>query len=115
MIRGGGELVSLYAKEPDLAAEFTKKYLQVKISGSEKEILEDKSIQLILSSAIPAERAGLGIRTMQHGKDYMSDKPGITSLEQLAEASRTKTRAAYILLCTVSGLKTKQQLRPATW
>ena len=96
VIRGGGQLVSLYAKEPDLVAEFTKKYPQVKISASEKEILEDKSIQLILSSAIPVERAGLGIRTMQHGKDYMSDKPGITSLEQLAEVRRIQKQTGRI-------------------
>ena len=96
VIRGGGQLVSLYAKEPDLVAEFTKKYPQVKISGSEKEILEDKSIQLILSSAIPVDRAGLGIRTMQHGKDYMSDKPGITSLEQLAEVRRIQKQTGRI-------------------
>ena len=116
VIRGGGQLVSLYAKEPDLVAEFTKKYPQVKISASEKEILEDKSIQLILSSAIPAERAGLGIRVMQHGKDYMSDKPGITSLEHLLKYAAYKNKpAAYILLCTVSGLKIKRQLRQATW
>ena len=96
VIRGGGQLVSLYAKEPDLVAEFTKKYPQVKISGSEKEILEDKSIQLILSSAIPADRAGIGIRTMQHGKDYMSDKPGITSLEQLAEVRHIQKQTGRI-------------------
>src|SRR6478672_8492825 len=47
VIRGGGQLVSLYAKEPDLVAAFTKRYPQVKPAVSEKEILEDKSIQLI--------------------------------------------------------------------
>jgi predicted dehydrogenase len=88
VIRGGGQLVSLYAKEPELVAEFTKKFPQVKVANSEKEILEDRSIQLILSSAIPVDRAGIGIRAMQHGKDYMSDKPGITSLEQLEEVRK---------------------------
>lgn len=90
VIRGGGQLVSLYAKEPDLVAAFTKRYPQVKLARSESEILEDKSIQLILSAAIPVERAGIGIRAMQHGKDYMTDKPGITTLEQLAEVRRVQ-------------------------
>src|SRR6185369_5838495 len=85
VIRGGGQLVSFYAKEDDLAAAFSKKYPQAKKVDAEKEILEDKTIQLVLSSIIPNERAPLGIRVMQHGKDYMSDKPGITSLEQLTE------------------------------
>lgn len=88
--RGGGQMVSFYAKEPDLVAAFVKKYPQAKLAGSEKEILEDQSIQLILSSGIPDERAPLGIRAMQHGKDYLVDKPGITTLEQLAEARRVQ-------------------------
>lgn len=96
VIRGGGQLVSLYAKEPELVAEFTKRYPQVKVAGSEKEILEDRSIQLILSSAIPVDRAGIGIRVMQHGKDYMSDKPGITTLEQLEEVRKVQKQTNRI-------------------
>ncbi|MBD0365966.1 MAG: gfo/Idh/MocA family oxidoreductase, partial [Flavisolibacter sp.] len=80
--RGGGEFVSFYAKEPDLAADFAKRFPQVKQVKDEKEILDDGSIQLVLSSIIPDERAPLGIRVMQHGKDYMVDKPGIITLEQ---------------------------------
>ena len=94
--RGGGQFVSFYAKEPDLAAAFSKRYPQVKLAASEKEILEDKSIQLILSSGIPSDRAPLGIRVMQHGKDYMSDKPGITSLEQLAEVRKVQKQTGRI-------------------
>jgi len=56
----------------------------VKLASSEEEILNDKSIQLVLGAPIPDLRAPLGIRVMKAGKDYLSDKPGITSLEQLA-------------------------------
>jgi predicted dehydrogenase len=98
--RGGGELVSFYAKEPDLAAAFAKRYPNVKQARSEAEILEDKTIQLVLSAGIPADRAPLGIRVMQHGKDYMSDKPGITTLAQLAEARRVQkaTKQIYSIM-----------------
>jgi predicted dehydrogenase len=96
VIRGGGEFVSFYAKEPDLVASFSKRYPKVKLAVNEKEILEDKAIQLVLSSAIPSERAPLGIRVMQHGKDYMADKPGITSLEQLAEVRRVQKQTGRI-------------------
>jgi len=84
VLRGGGELVSVFAKEPDLLAAFTKTFPQAKPARSENEILDDASIQLVLSAGIPVERAPLGIRVMQHGKDYMADKPGITTLDQLA-------------------------------
>ena len=90
VIRGGGELVAVYAKEPDLLAAFTKRFPHAKTASSEREILEDKSIQLIASASIPDERAPLGIRVMQHGKDFMVDKPGIITLEQLAEVRRVQ-------------------------
>lgn len=96
VIRGGGQLVSLYAKEPDLVAAFIKRYPQVKLAKSEDEILNDKSIQLVLSSAIPIDRAGIGIRAMQHGKDYMVDKPGIITLEQLDEVRRVQKQTGRI-------------------
>ena len=83
MQRGGGVLVAAYGQEPDKLAAFTKRYPGVKMVSSEAEILDNPSIQLVLSSAIPNERAPLGIRAMRHGKDYLSDKPGITTLEQL--------------------------------
>src|ERR1043165_7111167 len=89
-IRGGGEFISFYAKEPELAAAFAKRHPQVKQARSREEILEDHSIKLVLSAGIPADRAPLGIAVMQHGKDYMSDKPGITSLAQLAEVRRVQ-------------------------
>jgi predicted dehydrogenase len=94
--RGGGELVSVFAKEPDLTAAFLKRFPQAKTARSENEILDDTAIQLVLSSAIPDERAPLGIRVMQHGKDYMADKPGITTLAQLAEVRRVQAETKRI-------------------
>jgi predicted dehydrogenase len=98
--RGGGELVALYAKEPDLTAAFLKAFPEAKLVKSENEILEDPAIQLVLSSGIPDERAPLGIRVMQHGKDYLSDKPGITSLEQMAEVKKVQkeTKRIYSIM-----------------
>ncbi|MFL6335555.1 MAG: Gfo/Idh/MocA family protein [Pyrinomonadaceae bacterium] len=98
--RGGGRLVSFYAKEPDLAADFAKRYPQARAARDEREILEETSLQLVLSAAIPEERAPLGVRVMRHGKDYMSDKPGITTLEQLAEVRRVQkeTRRIYSIM-----------------
>jgi predicted dehydrogenase len=56
---------------------------------SEDEILNDKSIQLVLSSTVPNQRAPLGVRVMERGKDYLSDKPGVTTLDQLAAVRET--------------------------
>src|SRR5262249_3679018 len=63
---------------------------------SEREILEDPSLKLIVSASIPNERAPLGIEVMRHGKDFMVDKPGITTLEQLAEVKRVQAETRRI-------------------
>lgn len=98
--RGGGELVAVYAKEADLLAAFSKAYPEAKLAKNENEILEDNSIQLVLSSGIPDERAPLGIRVMQHGKDYLTDKPGIITLQQLAQVKKVQreTKRIYSIM-----------------
>ncbi len=63
----GGELVSFYAREPELASSFSKQFPQARLARGEKEILEDRSIQLIVSASIPNERAPLGLAVMRHG------------------------------------------------
>src|ERR1700676_1414620 len=68
MIRRGGVPVSVYAAEPERGVAFLKRYPQAKAAMSEDEILNDPSIQLVLSSAVPNQRAPLGVRVMQHGK-----------------------------------------------
>jgi predicted dehydrogenase len=88
--------VSFYAKEPDLAERFAKRYPDAKPAGSEKEILEDASIQLVVSASIPVDRAPLGVEVMKHGKDYLVDKPGIITSEQLAEVRRVQKETGRI-------------------
>ncbi len=86
--RGGGELVSFYSKDPAQIAQYRKEFGDVKLAASEDEIIADKSIQLVLGAPIPDLRAPLGIRVMKAGKDYLGDKPAITSLEQLADVRK---------------------------
>jgi predicted dehydrogenase len=98
--RGGGELLSFFAKEPDLVAAFSKRFPGAKLARSEQEILDDGSIKLVVSASIPDERAPLGIRVMRSGKDFMADKPGMTTLEQLAEVRKVQaeTKRIYSIL-----------------
>jgi predicted dehydrogenase len=96
VLQAGGELVSVYAKEPELLDAYTKRFPQARRARSEAEVLEDRSIQLVVSAAIPDERAPLGIRVMRHEKDYMADKPAMTTLEQLAEVRRVQAETRRI-------------------
>jgi len=88
MIRGGGKLVAFHATDPAQISTFQKRYGGVKLARSEAEIMDDKSIALIAGAPIPDLRAPLGIRAMRAGKDYLGDKPAITTLKQLADVRR---------------------------
>jgi predicted dehydrogenase len=96
LLGAGAELVSFYAPEPGLASMYGGRYPQATLAASEQEILENESIQLIISAGILCDRGPLGVRVMQHGKDYMSDKPAFTTLEQLAEARRVQAETGRI-------------------
>jgi len=86
--RGGGKLVKFFTTDPKQIADFRKQFGDIKLAKSEDEILNDKSIKLVCGAPIPDLRAPLGVRVMKAGKDYLSDKPGITTLEQLAEVRK---------------------------
>ncbi|HEV2134061.1 MAG TPA: Gfo/Idh/MocA family oxidoreductase [Terracidiphilus sp.] len=98
--RGGGELVAAWGSEEDKRAEFARRYPAVKMAKTQDEILEDPSVQLVLTSQVPVERAGIAVRAMQHGKDVLSDKPGMTTLNQLAEIRKTiaETNRIYAIM-----------------
>jgi predicted dehydrogenase len=96
LLAAGAELVSYFAEEPDLAAEFGARYPQARLARSAQEILEDQSIHLIASAAIAGDRAGIAIQAMRHGKDVLVDKPGATTLEQLAELERVQQETGRI-------------------
>src|ERR1017187_5928416 len=98
--RGGGEMVAAWAGEPDKIATFKKRFPNVKMVATQDEILNDASVQLVLSSQIASERAPLAVRAMKHGRDFLADKPGITTLQQLAEVRKTiaETKRIYAIL-----------------
>ena len=52
---------------------------------ADKRAILDSDIDMVLISAVPEDRAALAIAAMEAGKDVMVDKPGCTTLEQLAE------------------------------
>ncbi len=108
----GGTLQSFFAREDDLAARFQKKYPHASRARAEAEVLEDESISVIASAAIPADRAAIGLRAMRHGKDVLMDKPGATTLDQVTELRRAhqQTGRFYTVLFS-ERLLTKSTVR----
>ncbi len=96
VIRGGGEIAWVYATEPALLKQFQARFPNATLARSEAEVLDDPEIKVVLSASIPDERAPLGMRVMKAGKDFIADKPGITSLAQLAEVRRVQAETKRI-------------------
>ncbi|MBE1443348.1 Gfo/Idh/MocA family protein [Paenibacillus sp. OAS669] len=92
LIEAGADLVAVYDPDPAKVEAFIKKFPQAKAASSEAEILNDPSIKLIAGAAVPSERAALGLRAMDHGKDYFTDKTPFTTLEQIEQA-KAKVKA----------------------
>ena len=110
MLEAGAELVAFHDDDEERVARFQASFPQATRASSIEHILEDERIDLVVSAAVPCERAPLGIRVMQHGKDYMSDKPAFTDLAQLDEARRVQAQTGRIYSVCFS----EHVLQPAT-
>jgi predicted dehydrogenase len=76
--------------------EFSKKYPNIKRVKNKSDILKDNSIDMVLISSIPKDRADLSIEVLNSGKDVMVDKPGCTTLNQLEDLKRTVKKTGKI-------------------
>ncbi len=92
LIGAGGTLSYVYDSDPAKIANFLKKFPEVKVLESEEALLEKAEIKLIAAAAIPNERGPFGIRVMEAGKDYFTDKTPFTTLGQLRAARNTVTK-----------------------
>jgi predicted dehydrogenase len=88
LVEAGAELVGVYDPDPAKVENFRKAFPDAKAVSSKKAILEDPSIHLVASAAVPCDRCDIGLEAMDHGKDYFTDKPPFTTLDQIAAARK---------------------------
>ena len=69
--------------EPEPLEGFVKRFPDVPRVDHWQALLDDPSIDLIVISGIPRDRAAHAIAAMAAGKDVMTDKPGCTTMAQL--------------------------------
>jgi len=91
LLEAGATLKWVYDQDRARAEAFASKYPGVRIADSEEEVLQDSEVQLVAGAAITSERCALGLRVMDAGKDYFTDKAPFTTLAQL-ESARAKVR-----------------------
>lgn len=94
--RAGAEFVAFHALEDDLAKTFSEKYPEAKRVSDPRAILEDESIAIVTTAAIPGDRAEIALSAMRHGKDVLTDKPGMTTFAQLEEIQRVQKETGRI-------------------
>jgi predicted dehydrogenase len=70
--------------DPRVLAGFQKRFPQVPAFERDR-LLDDPSIDFVVISAKPSNRAALSVAAMRRGKDVLCDKPGVTTAAQLAE------------------------------
>jgi predicted dehydrogenase len=87
LLEAGAELAWVYDPDTKKVADFCKRYPDTQPAASAQAILDDPQIHLIASASIPVQRCSLGLRAMEHGKDFFADKPPLITREQLAQAS----------------------------
>ena len=69
---------------PEPLKGFTKRFPNIPRVANRQELLDDPEIDMILIADVPVRRADRAIDAMRAGKDVMTDKPGCTTLDQLA-------------------------------
>ena len=99
LIEAGGELKWVYDADPRKVEAFREKFPDAKVARSFDEVLADGGVNLVTSAGIPCEHAPIGIRVLEAGKDYFTDKTPLTSLDQLdqVKAVTAKTGRKYMV------------------
>lgn len=97
LLRAGAELAGFHATGDDLAADYAARYPQAARVADSRSILEDPTIGLVLSAAVPVDRAGIALAAMRNGKDVLLDKPGMTTMDQLAAVRSVQAETGRIV------------------
>ena len=97
LLEAGGTLTWVYDPDPAKVARFLLQYPMAKPACTEGEVLGDEKVVLVASACITSERCALGLRVMEAGKDYFTDKAPLTTLAQLeaARAAVARTGRKY--------------------
>ena len=89
---GGGICRAIAVAFAEAGASVACADINAEAAAETARLLDDPSIDFVVIAARPCYRAELAIAAMHRGKDVMVDKPGVTTLEQLAAVERARRR-----------------------
>ncbi len=99
LLEAGATLKSFYDPDPRHVESFLRSFPDVHVAQSEEEILADPEVRLVCGACVTSQRCDLGIRVMEAGKDYFTDKAPMTTLLQVERAREACARTGCKYLC----------------
>ncbi|GAA1848951.1 Gfo/Idh/MocA family oxidoreductase [Myceligenerans crystallogenes] len=88
----GGTVTWVYDPDPAKVEVFRGKFPGARVARSEQEVFDDDAVRLVAGAAVTSERCALGLRAIEAGKHYFTDKAPLTTLDQLAAAREATAR-----------------------
>ncbi|MGZ0147692.1 Gfo/Idh/MocA family protein [Kribbella sp. WER1] len=87
LIRAGAEFVGMATDDPGaaVATQLRERYPDVPFADNPDELIARDGIDVIVTAAVPDRRGPIAVSALRAGKDVVADKPGCTTLDQLAE------------------------------
>lgn len=90
LTEAGAHCVGYGTDDPGpLLAQCGKRFPDLTLVDEPRRLIEDPTIDLIVTADVPSLRAEIAVAAMRAGKDVLVAKPGCTTLEQLAEIRTT--------------------------
>ncbi|GAA2107145.1 Gfo/Idh/MocA family oxidoreductase [Microlunatus panaciterrae] len=88
LVRNGAELVGTATDDPEasVALEVRRRWPDAPTFDDDpSRLLEDPSVDLVVTAAVPARRGRIALQALHAGKNVVADKPGCTTLAELDE------------------------------
>ncbi len=82
--------------DPKILDGVRERFPELPYVDDARRLLDDPSVDLIVTAAVPADRAALAVEAMRRGKDVLTDKPGVTTFEQLAAVRQAAAETGRI-------------------
>ena len=79
LVHAGGEVRAIVATDDGIGPWLASQY-----PDARRDDPHGADIDIVVTAAVPSERAQIAIDAMRAGKDVVTDKPGVTTAEQLA-------------------------------
>lgn len=99
LVSAGGNLKYIYEPDRSKCASVQKEHPDAILVDDFRRILDDREIHLVTSAAIPDLRCDIGLKVLDAGMDYLTDKAPFTTLDQLetARSAVVKTGQKYMV------------------